>query len=105
MSTQTINDNKASLPDGIPLENTDLNEKEKERATHLFQEWDSVFSKSLADMGHTKLVNIKLNLVLRNHSRTHIGGYPLGSSPGRVTFFFLACDIFLACDSKRESSD
>ena len=62
VSTQTIDDNKASLPDGISLENTDLNEKEKERATHLFQKWDSVFSKSLADMGHTKLVEHKIKL-------------------------------------------
>ena len=62
VSTQTIDNNKASLPDGISLENTDLNEKEKERATHLFQKWDSVFSKSLADMGHTKLVEHKIKL-------------------------------------------
>ena len=62
VSTQTIDDNKASLPDGISLENADLNEKEKERATHLFQKWDSVFSKSLADMGHTKLVEHKIKL-------------------------------------------
>ena len=60
VSTQTIDDNKASLPDGISLETTDLNENEKERATHLFQKWDSVFSKSLADMGYTKLVEHKI---------------------------------------------
>ena len=36
-STQTADENKATLPDGISLENTDLSEDEKEKATHMFQ--------------------------------------------------------------------
>ena len=63
MSTQTVGDEHADLPDGINLDATDLSEEQKERATQMFSKWNSVFSKDLKDIGHTQLVehHIKLN--------------------------------------------
>ncbi|MEW8544528.1 MAG: reverse transcriptase family protein, partial [Candidatus Thiodiazotropha sp.] len=65
VSTQTaeIGDTNSKLPDGVKLEHSDLTEEQKARATKMFNSWDSIFSKDLTDIGHTRLVthHIKLN--------------------------------------------
>ena len=55
MSTQTVDKHKASLPDGVTLGGTDLSPEEKERATHMFCKWDSIFSKDSTDNGQRGL--------------------------------------------------
>lgn len=62
MSTQTVDETQATLPDGISLDNTDLSEEEKERAIDIFIKWNGVFSKDLKGIGHTKLVDHHIKL-------------------------------------------
>ena len=62
MSTHTTDESGVALPDGVSLENTDLSEEEKERATHLFRKWESVFLKSLTDIGRTNLVEHRIKM-------------------------------------------
>ena len=62
MAMHNIEETKISLPEGINLDENDLNEEQKHEATKLFAKWESVFSKNLLDIGHTKLVEHHIKL-------------------------------------------
>ena len=62
ISAQTADNTKATLPEGVSLDDTDLSETQKERATQMFSKWDNIFSKGSSDIGHTKLVEHHIKL-------------------------------------------
>ena len=62
MAMHNIEETNISLPEGINLDENDLNEEQKHEATKLFAKWESVFSKNLLDIGHTKLVEHHIKL-------------------------------------------
>ena len=62
LAMHNIEESNISLPEGINLDRNDLNEEEKHEAMKLFAKWESVFSKNLIDIGHTKLVEHHIKL-------------------------------------------
>ena len=62
ISAQTADNTKATLPEGVSLDDTDLSETLKKRATQMFSKWDNIFSKGSSDIGHTKLVEHHIKL-------------------------------------------
>ena len=63
MASQRIEEQESELPTGVNLDESDLNEEQKDLAEKLFRKWNSIFSKGDLDIGRTKLVehHIKLN--------------------------------------------
>ena len=60
-----IEERNSSLPEGINLEEGDLSVKQKHEASQLFTKSESVFLKSLLDIGYTKLVEGHIKSVMR----------------------------------------
>ena len=58
-----VEKHESQLLEGVNLDESALNEEQKEEANKMFRKWNNIFSKGDLDIGHTRLVehNIKLN--------------------------------------------
>ena len=56
MASQRVGEQEPQLPEGVNLDETDLNEEQKDQAEEMFRKWNSIFSKGDLDIGRTKLV-------------------------------------------------
>ena len=55
-------EDQPTLPEGVKLENTKLDEDQMEKVTELFHQWKHVFSTGVTDIGQTDLVKHRIRL-------------------------------------------
>ena len=63
IASHRVEEHESQLPEGVNLDESALNEEQKEEANKMFRKWNNIFSKGDLDIGHTRLVdhNLKLN--------------------------------------------
>lgn len=66
------NRNDFNLSDiGVDLSDSNITENQKEKASTIFEKWQTIFSKSPIDLGHTDLVRHEINLTDETPFKDH----------------------------------